>query len=60
MECLNLSFNDTAESELRERLLLLDDLWLGGELQADTVIQRRSILAIHDGFLSDRNSTEFY
>ena len=38
-----------AESELKDRLLLVADFWLWLELlQADTVIQSNNILAIND------------
>ena len=40
-----------AESELKDRLLLVADFWLWLELlQADTVIQSNNILSIHDWF----------
>ena len=39
-----------AESELKDRLLLVDNFWLLELLQADTVIQSNNILSIHDWF----------
>ena len=39
-----------AESELKDRLLLVDNFWLLELLHADTVIQSNSILSIHDWF----------
>ena len=37
-----------AESELKERLLVVVNFWLLELLQADTVIQSNNILAIND------------
>ena len=37
-----------AESELKDRLLVVDNFWLLEVLQADTVIQSNNILAIND------------
>ena len=50
VDCLNLSFNEMAESELKDRRLVVDNFWLLELLQADTVIQSNSILSIHDWF----------
>ena len=58
-EGLNLSFNETEDSELSESLLLLDDLWVVEVLQAETVIQSNNIFSIHDWLVwSDRNCAE--